>query len=68
MLAYLEPERGKENDEDEMEKAEIRFKFEENLRKQGLLLEHVNSTGKEACDTFSVAVLLRNILGFLDAE
>ena len=68
MLAYLEPERGKENDEDEMEKAEIRVKFEENLRKQGLLLEHVNSTGKEACHTFSVAVLLRNILGFLDAE
>lgn len=64
MLAYLEPGRGKENDEDEMEKAEIRAKFEENLRMQGLLLERVNSTGKEACDTFPVAVLLRNILGF----
>lgn len=47
VLAYFEAEQGKENDEEEKEKAEMREKFEENLVKQGLLLERVNSTGKE---------------------
>ena len=50
VLAYFEAEQGKENDEKEKEKAEMREKFEENLVKQGLLLERVNSTGKEACN------------------
>lgn len=43
VLVYSEPESGKENDEEEKEKAEIREKYEENLKKQGLIVEHVTS-------------------------
>lgn len=43
VLVYSEPELGKENDQEEKEKAEIREKYEENLRKQGLMIEHVTS-------------------------
>jgi len=49
VLVYSEPELGKENDEEEKEKAETREKYEENLKKQGLRVEHVNSTGEQVC-------------------
>ncbi|KAJ7340366.1 Anoctamin-4 [Desmophyllum pertusum] len=47
VLVYSEPEKEKENDEEEMEKAEMREKYEENLRKQGLMVEHVASDEQE---------------------
>ncbi|XP_020626651.1 anoctamin-4-like isoform X2 [Orbicella faveolata] len=47
VLVYSEPESGKENDEEEKEKAEIREKYEENLKKQGLMVEHVTSDEQE---------------------
>ena len=47
MLVYSEAETGKENEEEEKQKAEAREKFEENLRKQGLIVEHVNSTDEQ---------------------
>ena len=46
-LVYSEAETGKENEEEEKQKAEARGKFEENLRKQGLIVEHVNSTDEQ---------------------
>ena len=49
VLVYSEAEPGKENDEEEKTNAETREKYEENLRKQGLLVEHVNSTGDQVC-------------------
>lgn len=49
VLVYSEAEPGKENDEEEKTNAETREKYEENLRKQGLLVEHVNSTGNQVC-------------------
>ena len=49
VLVYSEAEPGKENDEEEKIKAEARETYEENLRKQGLLVEHVNSTGDQVC-------------------
>lgn len=47
VLVYSEAETGKENEEEEKQKAEARGKFEENLRKQGLIVEHVNSTDEQ---------------------
>ena len=47
MLVYSEAEPGKENDEEEKKKMEMREKYQENLRKQGLRVEHVNSTGEQ---------------------
>lgn len=49
VLVYSEPELGKENDEEEKEKAEMREKYEENLRKQGLMVEHVTSD-EQVCE------------------
>ena len=49
VLVYAEPESGKENDEEEKEKAEIREKYEENLKKQGLTIEHVTSD-EQVCE------------------
>jgi len=43
VLVYSEPESGKVNDEEEKEKAQIREKYEDNLKKQGLMIEHVTS-------------------------
>ena len=50
VLVYSEPEEGKENDEEEKEKADMREKYEENLRKQGLLVEHVSSQ-EQVCES-----------------
>lgn len=47
LLVYSEAETGKENEEEEKQKAEARGKFEENLRKQGLIVKHVNSTDEQ---------------------
>ena len=52
VLVYSEPEPDKENDEEEKTNAETREKYEENLRKQGLLVEHVNFTGDQVCPAF----------------
>lgn len=49
MLVYSEPEPGKENDEEEKEKADMREKYEDNLRKQGLMVEHVTSD-EQVCE------------------
>ena len=43
VLVYSEPELEKRNEEEEREKAEMREKYEENLKKQGLMIEHVTS-------------------------
>lgn len=51
VLAYSDAEVGKENDEEEKFKAETRETYEENLRKQGLRVEHVNSTGEQVCES-----------------
>ena len=49
VLVYSGDEPGKENDKEEKTNAETREKYEENLRKQGLLVEHVNSKGDQVC-------------------
>ena len=40
---YSEPELEKRNEEEEKEKTDMREKYEENLKKQGLMIEHVTS-------------------------
>lgn len=57
VLVYSEPESGKENDEEEKEKAEIRETYEENLKKQGLTIEHVTSTEQVCKPAVNLSIL-----------
>lgn len=57
VLVYSEPESGKENDEKEKEKAEIREKYEENLKKQGLMVEHVTSDEQVCKPAVNLSIL-----------
>lgn len=57
VLVYSEPESGKENDEEEKEKAEIREKYEENLKKQGLMVEHVTSDEQVCKPAVNLSIL-----------
>lgn len=58
VLVYSEPESGKENDEEEeKEKAELREKYEENLRKQGLMLEHATSEDQVCKPAVNLSIL-----------
>ena len=57
MLVYSEPESGKENDDEEKEKADIREKYEENLRKQGLMIEHVTSDEQVCIPAVNLSIL-----------
>ena len=57
VLVYSEPESGKVNDEEEKEKAEIREKYEDNLKKQGLMIEHVTSDVQVCNPTVNLSIL-----------
>jgi len=57
VLVYSEPESGKENDDEEKEKAELREKYEENLKKQGLMLEHATSDDQVCKAAVNLSIL-----------